>query len=92
MYRLPIWFFATTVGRFLSKKSDDDDDEAEDDDVADAATAGEEDDSEPGKATPSTDSNEEFELLDKSTDSLAKVTGSQPAGKGKSNKRKGRKK
>ncbi len=95
VYRLPIWLFGATVGRILSRKEAADDDESADE-YEDEATgpAVDDDDSEPGKATPSTDSNEEFELLEKSTDSLgqAMTTCSQPANKNKSNKRKGRKK
>ncbi len=106
VYRLPLWLFNATVGRVLpSKKADsnddDDDFDSEEDGAGEGVTAAtaaaDDDDSEPGKATPSTDSNEEFEMLEKSTDSLgqAKTTGSQVVGaKGKSNnnRRKGRKK
>ena len=98
VYRLPVWAYKAVVGRLRGNKVGDDDDEfgsdADDDEqfAADAEPADDES-SEPGKATPSTDSNEEFELLEKSTDSLgqAKATGNQPSG-GKSKKRKGKKK
>ena len=52
----------------------------------------EEEDSEPGKATPSTGSAEDFELLEKSVDDLgeAKATGSQKQGN-KAGKRKNKK-
>lgn len=59
-----------------------------------AAEDDDDDDSGPGKHTPSTDSAEDFELLDKSVDSLdkAKASGSQAVpGKGKPGKRKGNK-
>ncbi|CAK7220720.1 hypothetical protein SCUCBS95973_004258 [Sporothrix curviconia] len=56
-----------------------------------AAVSDDEDsDSSPGKATPSTDSQDDFELLEKSTGSL-KATGSSHS-KVKANKRKGKKK
>ena len=94
VYKLPVWAYSSSIGRLLAKKSGSDVDS-----ISDAAEdfeddiAGDDDDSEPGKATPSTDSNEEFELLEKSTDSLgqAKASGHQPAGS-KSKKRKGKKK
>ncbi|KAK4444266.1 hypothetical protein QBC34DRAFT_442636 [Podospora aff. communis PSN243] len=88
--RLPLWVFGLTLGRFLpkgvAKVEEENDEEAE-------PLAGEEEDSEPGKATPSTGSAEDFELLEKSVDDLgeAKATGSQKqdnkAGKRKNKKR-----
>ncbi|KAK0751746.1 hypothetical protein B0T18DRAFT_403320 [Schizothecium vesticola] len=88
--RLPLAIFSLTVGRFLPKRAD----EAEDyDDVDEQDVAEEEDDSEPGKATPTTDSAEDFELLEKSVDDLGEVkaSGSQrlgnKAGKRKTKKR-----
>lgn len=89
---MPIWLYALTVGRALSKKNVDSDefDEFDDDEgVSDSSGAG-------GKHTPSTGSvDDDFELLDKSLEDVdaAKVTGSQPQAKlGKSGKRKGKKK
>ncbi|KAJ4140844.1 hypothetical protein NW768_000047 [Fusarium equiseti] len=80
VFRAPIFLFNITAGRFLSKKSSDDEFEV----YAD------EDDSDP-QPTPSTDSaGEEFELVDKSTDSLSKAKAS-GASQGKANKRKGKK-
>lgn len=84
--RLPLWILSSTVGRLLPKSSS-----AEADTAAEAAA--EDDDSEAPQDTPSTDSaGEDFELLDKSTDSLtakATATGAQQGGKAK--KRRGRK-
>ncbi len=85
--RLPLWAFQLTLGRLLPKRADS----AEEGDAAeeDELLAEEEEDSEPGKATPSTDSAEGFELLEKSVDDLgqAKVSGSQKQGN-KATKRK----
>lgn len=88
--RLPLAIFRLTVGRFLPKRAD----EAEDYDELDQEDAADEDDdSEPGKATPTTDSAEDFELLEKSVDDLGEVkaSGSQrlgnKAGKRKTKKR-----
>ncbi len=49
------------------------------------------DDSEPGKRTPSTDSAEDFELLEKSVDELGKAKSSGASQKGKASKRKSKK-
>lgn len=95
--RMPIWLFALTVGRVLSKKnaSGEESDEEEDEvvEVASDSSSGA-----GGKHTPSTGSvDDDFELLDKSleeddTVAAAKATGSQPQAKAsKSNKRKGKK-
>ncbi|GJN68663.1 hypothetical protein PLICBS_002706 [Purpureocillium lilacinum] len=78
--RVPVWFFNKTVGRFVAKKDGD----------LDAQDFN--DDSDTPQHTPTTDSaGEDFEMLDKSTDSLSKVktTGAQAGGK--ANKRKGKK-
>jgi hypothetical protein len=86
---LPLWVFRLTLGRFLpkgvAKVEEENDEEAE-------PLAGEEEDSEPGKATPSTGSAEDFELLEKSVDNLgeARATGSQKQGN-KAGKRKNKK-
>ncbi|KAJ6446263.1 DnaJ domain-containing protein [Purpureocillium lavendulum] len=77
--RVPVWFFKKTVGRFVAKG-----DELAVEDIND--------DSDTPQHTPTTDSaGEDFEMLDKSTDSLSKVktTGAQQGGK--ANKRKGKK-
>ena len=78
------------AGRFLAKKTgggeNEGDDEVEVEEVVD------DEDSEPGKATPSTDSNEDFELLEKSTDSLGQARTTGAAGRAKGNKRRGKKK
>lgn len=93
---MPIWLFALTVGRVLSKKNaNGEEDSDEEDEVVDVASdsssgAG-------GKHTPSTGSvDDDFELLDKSLEeddaAAVKATGSQPQAKaGKSGKRKGKK-
>ncbi|KAH6606592.1 j domain-containing [Trichoderma cornu-damae] len=73
--RVPAWVFRSTVGRFLSKGA------------AQAGTeeaAAEEDSDVPQHTPPSSESaGEDFEILDKSTDSLskAKTTGAQQGGK-----------
>ncbi|EFW99923.1 endoplasmic reticulum domain containing protein [Grosmannia clavigera kw1407] len=87
VYRLPAWLYVLTVGRVLSGKQESSsykpiaaaDDENDVDDEASSA----------GKETPSTDSNEEFELLGTSTESLgrARVSGSN---NGKAVRRKGK--
>jgi len=86
--RLPLWAFQITLGRFLPSRA------IGDDETEEGLLAEEEDeaDSEPGKATPSTDSAEDFEMLEKSVDDLgqAKATGSQKQGN-KAGKRKNKK-
>lgn len=81
--RAPIWLFNLTAGRFLPKKPVDlEIDVLVDDDESDAP-----------QRTPSTDSaGEDFEILDKSTDSLNKAKASGAQQGAKANKRKGRKK
>ncbi|KAI9166991.1 hypothetical protein HJFPF1_03109 [Paramyrothecium foliicola] len=78
----PFWLFRITVGRFLGSKAEEEylDDEAEYDGDSDVQ-----------QPTPSSDSaGEDFELLDKSTDSLSKAKAS-GVQQGKSNKRKNKK-
>lgn len=78
--RVPAWIFNATAGRFLPQKSEEDDFEVLDEDDSDAA-----------QPTPSTDSaGEDFEILDKSTDSLSKAKTS-GASQGKASKRKNKK-
>lgn len=88
MIRLPLWAFQLTLGRFLPNRAPKAEDDGEEEHLLDE----EEHDSEPGKATPSTDSAEDFELLEKSVDDLgeAKVSGSQRQGN-KASKRKNKK-
>ncbi|KAH8175802.1 dnaJ domain-containing protein [Sarocladium implicatum] len=84
IFRAPLFFYDQTLGRVVPRKAA----AAEELDVV-----VDEDDSDEPQRTPSTDSaGEDFELLDKSVDSLgkAKSTGTQKAGK--PSKRKGRKK
>lgn len=83
--RLPLWVIRSTVGRVFAKSSSVE---------AETIVVAEDDESDAPQHTPSTDSaGEDFEILDKSTDSLAKAaikaTGAQQGGKAK--KRKGRK-
>lgn len=79
--RVPLWFFNVTVGRFLPGQKDEFEDEFVDDEDSDAP-----------QHTPSSDSaGEDFEMVDKSTDSLAKAKTTGAQQQGKSNKRKGRK-
>jgi len=91
--RLPLWAFQLTVGRFLPKGAAgivEGEDEMEE--SKELLGGEDEEDSEPGKATPSTDSAEDFELLEKSVDDLgeAKASGSQRQGN-KAGKRKNKK-
>ncbi|KAK3177438.1 hypothetical protein K4F52_009770 [Lecanicillium sp. MT-2017a] len=82
--RVPMWLFNMSVGRLLGNK-------AVDGDADDFDAAG--NDSDAPQNTPSTDSAaEDYELVDKSTESLAKAktSGSQQQG-GKPNKRKNKK-
>lgn len=87
--RLPFWAFQLTLGRFISKRAD----EKEYDDELEAEELDHDDeDSEPGKATPSSGSGEDYELIEKSVDELgqAKTSGTQKQG-GKASKRKTKK-
>ncbi|KAK0657078.1 hypothetical protein B0T16DRAFT_425434 [Cercophora newfieldiana] len=88
--RLPLWAFQLTLGRFLPKGVAKV--EAEEGEEEGEPLVADEEDSEPGKATPSTGSAEDFELLEKSVDDLgeAKATGSQRQGN-KAGKRKNKK-
>ncbi|KAI6093313.1 hypothetical protein F4821DRAFT_222670 [Hypoxylon rubiginosum] len=99
LFKLPRWAYSATVGRVLgAPKSadnlDDQVDEDEDIDVVDELMDDNESSSSDQQAqrTPSTDSAEDFELLEKSVDSLAgkaggKATGSQAQQQGKPKKR-----
>ncbi|KJZ76720.1 hypothetical protein HIM_04056 [Hirsutella minnesotensis 3608] len=79
--RVPAWFYNKSIGRFASKSAT-----VDSDDAADA------DDSDAPQPTPSTDSaGEDFEMLDKSTDSLAKAKASGAQQSSKANKRRGKK-
>ncbi|KAF4338547.1 prolyl tripeptidyl peptidase [Fusarium beomiforme] len=81
VFRAPIFLFNITAGRFLSKKPTN----------LEIEIPAEDEDSDVPQPTPSTDSaGEDFELLDKSTDSLSKAKAS-GASQGKANKRKGKK-
>ncbi|GAP91492.1 hypothetical protein SAMD00023353_3100960 [Rosellinia necatrix] len=88
LFKLPGWVYALTVGRVLggptpSSEADGADDHTDDDDEAD---------SDPAQRTPSTDSADDFELLEKSVDSLSqsKATGTQAQQGGSSGKAKKR--
>ncbi|KAH7027476.1 uncharacterized protein B0I36DRAFT_327167 [Microdochium trichocladiopsis] len=89
LVKLPVWAFKSTIGRFLGSPTTDAagaDDEL--DEVVDEDSS-----STPGQRTPSADSTEDFELLDKSVEDLSKskTSGSQ-AQSGKSKKRNNKKK
>lgn len=86
-----MWIYRLTLGRLFAKRTADGGkggDEATEVEVVDDDA-----DSEPGKATPSSGSAEDFELLEKSVDDLgqAKSSGTQKPG-GKASKRKNKKK
>jgi hypothetical protein len=87
--RLPIWAFQLTLGRFISKRTND---EEYDDELEVEELDNDDEDSEPGKATPSSGSADDFELIEKSVDELgqAKTSGTQKQG-GKASKRKNKK-
>lgn len=110
LFKLPFWIYAATVGKvFPSPKSEDNlDEQVEEEEEAAAAaaatSAGEDiidDSSDAAQRTPSTDSADDFELLDKSVEDLgakqlpqqpqSKTTGSQ-AQRSSSNKAKKRSK
>lgn len=95
--RLPLWVYHLAVGRFLSKRNGDtgDDEEYDVNEITELEHNENDDaDSEPGKATPSSGSAEDFELLEKSVDELgqAKTSGTQKQGGGKASKRKNKRK
>lgn len=77
--RAPLFVFDATIGRLMPRRTS----EEQLDIVVD------EDDSDEPQRTPSDSADEDFEMLDKSVDSLgkAKSTGTQKSGK--ANKRKG---
>ncbi|KAI1110490.1 hypothetical protein F5Y14DRAFT_361704 [Nemania sp. NC0429] len=91
LYKLPGWAYGLTVGRYLGPSSDADADEV---DAAQDGAADDNDDSAdsdaPQQRTPSTDSADGFELLEKSVDELSqqpKTTGNSQAQGGKAKKR-----
>ncbi|KAL8414961.1 hypothetical protein RB594_005970 [Gaeumannomyces avenae] len=91
LFRLPIWAYRSTAGRILGGNKDYEALPAED--IDDEPTPADDDDSsEPGKRTPSTDSAEDFELLEKSTDSLGEAKSAQGKGNKSASKRKQKKK
>lgn len=94
LVRLPIWFYRLTAGRLLSKRRDAEvkEEEGELDDGAEEAMVPDgdgEEDSEPGKRTPSTDSAEDFEMLDKSVEELEKKEGATTTGAAASGQKQG---
>ncbi|KAI1390326.1 uncharacterized protein F4822DRAFT_232670 [Hypoxylon trugodes] len=98
LVKLPLWAYSRTIGRILGtpKAADNLDEQVDEDteiqvveDLADDSSS-----SEPAQRTPSTDSTEDFELLEKSVEELPnkpKATGSQAQG-GSGNKAKKRNK
>ncbi|KAI5927609.1 hypothetical protein F4810DRAFT_706356 [Camillea tinctor] len=90
LFKLPGWLYAVTVGKVLGKsKNAESSDEETEDEVIDEVVNDDADDSDPPQRTPSTDSAEGFELLEKSVEDLPnpKATGSQSQGGGKAKKR-----
>ncbi|RYP21630.1 hypothetical protein DL765_002091 [Monosporascus sp. GIB2] len=91
LFKLPFWIYAATIGKALPlpKGADNLDDQVEEDEAAAEQIADDSSSSDAAQRTPSTDSAEDFELLDKSVDELGKpkTTGSQPQGSGKAKKR-----
>ncbi|EMR68118.1 hypothetical protein UCREL1_4887 [Eutypa lata UCREL1] len=95
LVKLPFWIYAATIGKVLpSPKGEDNlDDQAEEDEAAGQEVV-DDSSSDAAQRTPSTDSAEDFELLDKSIEDLSakqqppsKATGSQAQGSGKAKKR-----
>jgi hypothetical protein len=82
IFRTPLFFYDQTIGRVIPRKTEVE----EFDDIVD------DEDSDEPQRTPSDSAGEDFEMLDKSVDSLgkAKSTGTQKSAK--PSKRKGRKK
>lgn len=83
MVKLPLWAYRSTVGRFVGSPATATTKDDEDLDQVDEDSS-----SSPGQRTPSADSAEDFELLDKSVEDLSKskTSGSQ-AQSNKSKKR-----
>ncbi|KAL1842076.1 hypothetical protein VTJ49DRAFT_6058 [Mycothermus thermophilus] len=91
--RLPIFVYRLTVGRLLSKGTAAGAEDSAGEEPTEVEVVEDDDaDSEPGKATPSSGSADDFEMLEKSVDELgrAKTSGSQSKG-GKATKRKNKK-
>lgn len=90
LYRLPIWAYNTTIARFGGKRATDESSEDEDEGAEELI----DDDSDVPQRTPSTDSAEDFELLDTSKsveDLVKKATGNQSQSGGKAKKRNNKK-
>lgn len=90
--RVPIWLYRKATTPFI-KRTSQKAVVAEGDGLTVKRTVIEEDDSDAVQHTPSSDSVDDFELLDKSIESVArpKTTGSQVSTSGKTGKRKGKK-
>jgi hypothetical protein len=90
--RLPLWAYQLTLGRLVPKRAEDDTEYIDEDTTEGEALDNDDADSEPGKATPSSGSAEDFELLEKSVDELgqARTSGTQKQG-AKASKRKTKK-
>ncbi|KAH9897474.1 hypothetical protein F4778DRAFT_743707 [Xylariomycetidae sp. FL2044] len=89
LFKLPGLVYAKTIGRIIGKpKGADNLDEQVDEDEAPVEGV-DEDDSDAPQRTPSTDSADDFELLEKSEEELPKpkATGNQAQGSGKAKKR-----
>ncbi|KAK4196955.1 hypothetical protein QBC40DRAFT_286400 [Triangularia verruculosa] len=91
--RLPFWVYGLTIGRIFKKRTADPESDEEIDEPTETEVVNDDEDSEPGRLTPSTGSAEDFELLEKSVDSLgqAKASGTQKSGGNKASKRKNKK-
>ncbi len=95
LFKLPFWIYSATIGKVLpSPKGEDNlDDQVEEDEAAGQEIVVDDSSSDAAQRTPSTDSAEDFELLDKSVEDLSakqppsKATGSQAQGSGKAKKR-----
>ena len=93
--RLPLWLYRLAIGRFLLKPRNANGHGPLDKDVT-RADGSEDSSEEPGKATPSTDSAEDFELLEneealEKDKALATGTSNTQQKQGKPGKRKGKK-
>ncbi|KAI1495685.1 hypothetical protein F5X99DRAFT_422711 [Biscogniauxia marginata] len=87
LFKLPGWIYTATIGKVIGKRGAEDSDETGEDEVEEVAD--DDEDSDPPQRTPSTDSAEGFEFLEKSVEDLPKprTTSSQAQSGGKAKRR-----
>ncbi|KAI1335975.1 hypothetical protein F5Y15DRAFT_221604 [Xylariaceae sp. FL0016] len=88
LVKLPVWAYSVTIRKVFGKSTGADSSDEEDGEAAEELID-DDDSSGPPQRTPSTDSADDFELLEKSVDDLPKpkATGSQAQGSGKAKRR-----